>query len=59
EAEDWDSPKRNIRDSGYIDCWESERSTRETTHSTAWTPSAHVPIKPPRLTVCLHMATVL
>ncbi|XP_017571632.1 LIM and calponin homology domains-containing protein 1 isoform X6 [Pygocentrus nattereri] len=26
EAEDWDSPKRSIRDSGYIDCWESERS---------------------------------
>ncbi|XP_073777839.1 LIM and calponin homology domains-containing protein 1 isoform X15 [Danio rerio] len=26
EAEEWDSPKRSIRDSGYIDCWESERS---------------------------------
>lgn len=26
EVEDWDSPKRSIRDSGYIDCWESERS---------------------------------
>nr|XP_055034545.1 LIM and calponin homology domains-containing protein 1 isoform X7 [Misgurnus anguillicaudatus] len=26
EAEDRDSPKRSIRDSGYIDCWESERS---------------------------------
>ncbi|XP_066504772.1 LIM and calponin homology domains-containing protein 1 isoform X3 [Hoplias malabaricus] len=26
EAEDWDSPKHSIRDSGYIDCWESERS---------------------------------
>ncbi|XP_072519794.1 LIM and calponin homology domains-containing protein 1 isoform X7 [Salminus brasiliensis] len=26
EGEDWDSPKRSIRDSGYIDCWESERS---------------------------------
>ncbi len=26
EAEDWDSPKRSIRDSGYIDCWECERS---------------------------------
>ncbi|XP_028815388.1 LIM and calponin homology domains-containing protein 1 isoform X13 [Denticeps clupeoides] len=26
EAEDSDSPKRNIRDSGYIDCWDSERS---------------------------------
>ncbi|XP_041931281.1 LIM and calponin homology domains-containing protein 1 isoform X3 [Alosa sapidissima] len=26
EAEDCDSPKRSIRDSGYIDCWDSERS---------------------------------
>ncbi|XP_073198272.1 LIM and calponin homology domains-containing protein 1 isoform X10 [Lepidochelys kempii] len=26
EAEDIESPKRNIRDSGYIDCWDSERS---------------------------------
>ncbi|TST60393.1 LIM and calponin homology domains-containing protein 1 [Bagarius yarrelli] len=26
EVEDCDSPKRSIRDSGYIDCWESERS---------------------------------
>ncbi|XP_032620879.1 LIM and calponin homology domains-containing protein 1 isoform X4 [Chelonoidis abingdonii] len=26
ETEDIESPKRNIRDSGYIDCWESERS---------------------------------
>ncbi|KAM9469922.1 LIM and calponin homology domains-containing protein 1 isoform 2-T2 [Clarias gariepinus] len=26
EVEVWDSPKRSIRDSGYIDCWESERS---------------------------------
>ncbi|XP_063045745.1 LIM and calponin homology domains-containing protein 1 [Engraulis encrasicolus] len=26
EAEDSDSPKRSIRDSGYIDCWDSERS---------------------------------
>ncbi|XP_043917437.1 LIM and calponin homology domains-containing protein 1 isoform X2 [Protopterus annectens] len=26
EAEDVDSPKRSIRDSGYIDCWDSERS---------------------------------
>ncbi|XP_053486237.1 LIM and calponin homology domains-containing protein 1 isoform X7 [Ictalurus furcatus] len=26
EVEDWDSPKRSIRDSGYIDYWESERS---------------------------------
>ncbi|XP_073676688.1 LIM and calponin homology domains-containing protein 1 isoform X2 [Garra rufa] len=26
EAEEWDSPKRSIRDSGYIDCWESKRS---------------------------------
>ncbi|XP_051513892.1 LIM and calponin homology domains-containing protein 1-like isoform X4 [Myxocyprinus asiaticus] len=26
EAEEWDSPKRSIRDSGYIDSWESERS---------------------------------
>lgn len=26
EAEDTESPKRNIRDSGYIDCWDSERS---------------------------------
>ncbi|XP_035387859.1 LIM and calponin homology domains-containing protein 1 isoform X3 [Electrophorus electricus] len=26
EGEEWDSPKRSIRDSGYIDCWESERS---------------------------------
>ncbi|XP_048032564.1 LIM and calponin homology domains-containing protein 1 isoform X5 [Megalobrama amblycephala] len=26
EAEEWDSPQRSIRDSGYIDCCESERS---------------------------------
>nr|XP_015201145.1 PREDICTED: LIM and calponin homology domains-containing protein 1 isoform X17 [Lepisosteus oculatus] len=26
EAEDTESPKRSIRDSGYIDCWDSERS---------------------------------
>ncbi|XP_076992849.1 LIM and calponin homology domains-containing protein 1 isoform X4 [Tamandua tetradactyla] len=26
EADDIESPKRNIRDSGYIDCWDSERS---------------------------------
>ncbi|MGH0159547.1 UNVERIFIED_CONTAM: hypothetical protein FKN15_049390, partial [Acipenser sinensis] len=26
EAEDLESPKRSIRDSGYIDCWDSERS---------------------------------
>ncbi|XP_074529522.1 LIM and calponin homology domains-containing protein 1-like isoform X2 [Halichoeres trimaculatus] len=26
EAEEAESPKRNIRDSGYIDCWDSERS---------------------------------
>ncbi|XP_056136477.1 LIM and calponin homology domains-containing protein 1-like [Lampris incognitus] len=26
EAEEAESPKRSIRDSGYIDCWESERS---------------------------------
>ncbi|MBN3278868.1 LIMC1 protein, partial [Polyodon spathula] len=26
EAEDMESPKRSIRDSGYIDCWDSERS---------------------------------
>uniref|UniRef100_A0A3B3RTJ8 LIM and calponin homology domains 1 n=1 Tax=Paramormyrops kingsleyae TaxID=1676925 RepID=A0A3B3RTJ8_9TELE len=26
EAEDMESPKRNVRDSGYIDCWDSERS---------------------------------
>ncbi|XP_052010615.1 LIM and calponin homology domains-containing protein 1-like isoform X3 [Xyrauchen texanus] len=26
EAEEWDSPKHSIRDSGYIDSWESERS---------------------------------
>uniref|UniRef100_UPI003AAA8C19 LIM and calponin homology domains-containing protein 1-like n=1 Tax=Centroberyx gerrardi TaxID=166262 RepID=UPI003AAA8C19 len=26
EAEDAESPKRSIRDSGYIDCWDSERS---------------------------------
>ncbi|XP_068870311.1 LIM and calponin homology domains-containing protein 1 isoform X2 [Aphelocoma coerulescens] len=26
ETEDIDSPKRSIRDSGYIDCWDSERS---------------------------------
>ncbi|XP_069047810.1 LIM and calponin homology domains-containing protein 1a isoform X7 [Lepisosteus oculatus] len=26
EAEDTESPKRGIRDSGYIDCWDSERS---------------------------------
>ncbi|XP_057182608.1 LIM and calponin homology domains-containing protein 1 isoform X2 [Triplophysa rosa] len=26
EAEDRDSPKRSIRDSGYIDCWDSEQS---------------------------------
>ncbi|CAG04662.1 unnamed protein product, partial [Tetraodon nigroviridis] len=26
EAEETESPKRNIRDSGYIDCWDSERS---------------------------------
>ncbi|XP_040274865.1 LIM and calponin homology domains-containing protein 1 isoform X2 [Bufo bufo] len=26
ENEDIESPKRNIRDSGYIDCWDSERS---------------------------------
>uniref|UniRef100_A0A8C3TD97 LIM and calponin homology domains 1 n=1 Tax=Chelydra serpentina TaxID=8475 RepID=A0A8C3TD97_CHESE len=26
ETEDFESPKRNIRDSGYIDCWDSERS---------------------------------
>ncbi|KAI1883702.1 hypothetical protein AGOR_G00234270 [Albula goreensis] len=26
EAEDGESPKRSIRDSGYIDCWDSERS---------------------------------
>ncbi|XP_071599759.1 LIM and calponin homology domains-containing protein 1 isoform X3 [Heliangelus exortis] len=26
ETEDVESPKRSIRDSGYIDCWDSERS---------------------------------
>lgn len=26
QAEEAESPKRNIRDSGYIDCWDSERS---------------------------------
>nr|XP_025043113.1 LIM and calponin homology domains-containing protein 1 isoform X13 [Pelodiscus sinensis] len=26
ETEDIESPRRNIRDSGYIDCWDSERS---------------------------------
>ncbi|XP_034776827.2 LIM and calponin homology domains-containing protein 1a isoform X7 [Acipenser ruthenus] len=26
EAEDLESPKHSIRDSGYIDCWDSERS---------------------------------
>ncbi|XP_053433452.1 LIM and calponin homology domains-containing protein 1 isoform X2 [Nycticebus coucang] len=26
ETDDIESPKRNIRDSGYIDCWDSERS---------------------------------
>uniref|UniRef100_A0A8D0CIP6 LIM and calponin homology domains 1 n=1 Tax=Scleropages formosus TaxID=113540 RepID=A0A8D0CIP6_SCLFO len=26
EAEDSESPKRSVRDSGYIDCWDSERS---------------------------------
>ncbi|XP_051473388.1 LIM and calponin homology domains-containing protein 1 isoform X6 [Apus apus] len=26
ETEDIESPKRSIRDSGYIDCWDSERS---------------------------------
>lgn len=26
EAEDTESPQRSIRDSGYIDCWDSERS---------------------------------
>ncbi|XP_045139940.1 LIM and calponin homology domains-containing protein 1 isoform X2 [Echinops telfairi] len=26
EADDTESPKRSIRDSGYIDCWDSERS---------------------------------
>ncbi|XP_062407395.1 LIM and calponin homology domains-containing protein 1-like [Sardina pilchardus] len=26
ECEDTESPKRSIRDSGYIDCWDSERS---------------------------------
>ncbi|XP_029333799.1 LIM and calponin homology domains-containing protein 1 isoform X10 [Mus caroli] len=26
ETDDIDSPKRSIRDSGYIDCWDSERS---------------------------------
>lgn len=26
EAEEAESPKRSIRDSGYIDCWDSERS---------------------------------
>uniref|UniRef100_H3AAD7 LIM and calponin homology domains 1 n=1 Tax=Latimeria chalumnae TaxID=7897 RepID=H3AAD7_LATCH len=26
ETEEVDSPKRSIRDSGYIDCWDSERS---------------------------------
>ncbi|XP_067387273.1 LIM and calponin homology domains-containing protein 1 isoform X9 [Emydura macquarii macquarii] len=26
ETEEFESPKRNIRDSGYIDCWDSERS---------------------------------
>ncbi|XP_060134841.1 LIM and calponin homology domains-containing protein 1 isoform X5 [Zootoca vivipara] len=26
ETEDVDSPKRSIRDSGYVDCWDSERS---------------------------------
>ncbi|CAI9158631.1 unnamed protein product [Rangifer tarandus platyrhynchus] len=26
EADDIESPKRSIRDSGYIDCWDSERS---------------------------------
>ncbi|NXB35727.1 LIMC1 protein, partial [Eulacestoma nigropectus] len=26
ETEDTESPKRSIRDSGYIDCWDSERS---------------------------------
>ncbi|XP_064811043.1 LIM and calponin homology domains-containing protein 1-like isoform X5 [Oncorhynchus masou masou] len=26
EAEDMESPQRSIRDSGYIDCWDSERS---------------------------------
>uniref|UniRef100_A0A8C5Y2W8 DUF4757 domain-containing protein n=1 Tax=Microcebus murinus TaxID=30608 RepID=A0A8C5Y2W8_MICMU len=26
EADDADSPKRSVRDSGYVDCWDSERS---------------------------------
>ncbi|XP_045387677.1 LIM and calponin homology domains-containing protein 1 isoform X1 [Lemur catta] len=26
ETDDIDSPKRSIRDSGYVDCWDSERS---------------------------------
>ncbi|XP_062992494.1 LIM and calponin homology domains-containing protein 1 [Elgaria multicarinata webbii] len=26
DAEDVESPKRSIRDSGYVDCWDSERS---------------------------------
>uniref|UniRef100_A0ACB8E753 Uncharacterized protein n=1 Tax=Sphaerodactylus townsendi TaxID=933632 RepID=A0ACB8E753_9SAUR len=26
ETEDVESPKRNIRDSGYVDCWDTERS---------------------------------
>ncbi|XP_036406809.1 LIM and calponin homology domains-containing protein 1-like isoform X3 [Megalops cyprinoides] len=26
EAEDSESPKRSVRDSGYVDCWDSERS---------------------------------
>lgn len=26
ETEEAESPKRSIRDSGYIDCWDSERS---------------------------------
>lgn len=26
ETDDIESPKRSIRDSGYIDCWDSERS---------------------------------
>lgn len=35
------------------------RDTRETTPSTAWTPSAHVPVKPPRPTACSPAATAM